>query len=188
MDVFPDYPKPRDKASFTPVWNTTVSGPFKNGGEQRRSNMMFALYDVKQTYQALGVPEVQILWDFYMARKGALGAFWFFDFYVFEHKNLYVCTGDGSTTVFDLPGKSTSSRTLYANGTEITSGFSYLSGGGDGGADRVSFTVAPAEGMIHSIDFAGFLRAKVRFLHDRLSREDFFNELFNTGIELKGVK
>jgi len=186
MDIFPESPVPVYPAVITPVWKTLISD-YEEGGEQRRSKWMFAKYDVTQQYKNINLTEARILWDFYMAQKGAYKTFYFFDFYALNHNEMYVGTGDGSISTFDIPGKSTSSRKLYVNGTETTTGFSYLAGGGDGNADRVQFTTAPASGQIITIDFTGCLRIKCRFEQDKLDRENFIINLFRYGIKLKGV-
>lgn len=186
MKVFPETPIPNFPFRMTPEWSTLTS-TFENGNEQRRSKWARPKYNITLNYTALKEADSQLLWEFYMSVKGAYEAFLFFDFYVYSHVDHYVGTGDGSTTIFDIPGKSTSSQTLYINGNVITTGFSYLVGGGDGDADRVSFTTAPAVGQTISIDFTGFLRVKCRFLNDKLSRENFIHILMEYGIELKGL-
>lgn len=188
MEVFPSSVAPVYPASITPVWNTSVAD-FGNGAEQRNQRWLYAKYDVIQKYSHLTSTQAQTLWSFYQARKGAYEAFYFFDTYVFDHEGLYIATGDGSTQIFDLPGKSTSSQAIYENGTPmtVTTDYTILTGGGDGAADRVSFVSVPASGNIYTVDFTGYLRAKVRFRQDSLSRENFMTTLFAMGVDLKGV-
>ena len=190
MEVFPAAPAPVYPMTITPVWNTLIStyDNVKSASEQRRQGALFPLYDATVFYDALEISEIGILWAFYMARRGALGAFLLYDLYVMAHAGQYVGVGDGVTDIFDIPGKSTSSRTLYINGVSESSGFAYLTGGGDGGSDRVDFTTAPALGSIITIDFTGYLRIKCRFEEDRLDRENFTTVLFKTGLKMKGCK
>lgn len=183
MDVYPDIPIPIYPLTVTPVWKTAIS---KNG-TQRRGRWLYAKYNVTVQYTRLDATGAKIIWAFYMARKGALGAFYIFDLYVYDHVGLYLATGDAATTIFDLPGKSTSARTLYVNGAETATGFSYLSGGGDGSADRVEFTTAPALGAIITLDFTGYLRIKCRFENDKLDRVNFLRSLMRYGVELTGL-
>lgn len=190
MQVFPTSPVPNYPMIVSPVWNTLIS-PFDNVNgvsEQRRQKSLFPVYDASITYTALTLTQVGTLWAFYMARRGAYEAFLLFDLYVMAHTGLLVGIGDDTTDIFDIPGASTSSRTLYVDGSAITTGFSYLSAGGDGGSDRVDFTTAPALGSIITIDFTGYLRIKCRFEEDRLDRENFTTALFKTGLKLKGCK
>jgi hypothetical protein len=186
MAVFPDTPQYSYPVVLAPVWNTLKS-QFDNGNEQRRQKWLSPKFDVQIAFKALELADAKTIYEFYMARKGSFEAFYFFDPYVFDHVGLFVVTADGSTTIFDIPGKSTSARTLYENGSEVSSGFSYLSGGGDGEADRISYTVAPTAGTIITIDFTGYLRVKCRFKEDNLNRENFTTALFKYGLELKGV-
>lgn len=186
MSVYPTSPMYGYPTVLTPVWNTLISG-FENGSEQRRQKWVFAKYDVSVKYPALTLAEAKTLYEFYMARKGALGSFHFYDYYAIDHVGLYVGTGDGVTEIFDIPGSSTSSRVLYENGGVISSGFAYLTGGGDGSSDRVDYDTAPTLGTIITIDFTGFLRVKVRFALDKLNRENFTTILFKYGLELKGL-
>lgn len=183
MELYPTIPVPNYPLTVTPVWNTAIS---KNG-TQRRRRWLYAKYDVVVKYTALESANSKILWAFYMARNGSFEAFYIIDYYAYDHVGLYIATGDSSTTIFDIPGQSTSSRTLYVNGVETATGFTYLSGGGDGSSDRVEFTTAPSLGAIITIDFTGYLRIKCRFANDYLDRVNFTTSLMQYGVELTGL-
>lgn len=191
MAIYPATPNPVYPIIIKPVWNTLIT-QFDSGAEQRRQKSLYPKFDVKLKYKGLSAADTQTLWDFYMARKGAFESFYFFDpapdmSIATSYDNLLVGTGDGSTDIFDLPGKSTSSQTIYIDGVDQSGSFSILTGGGDGSADRVDFTTAPALGESISCDFTGQLRINCRFAHDELSKELFVRVLFNYGIELKGL-
>jgi hypothetical protein len=94
---------------------------------------------------------------------------------------------NGTDTIFDLPGRNTSLRTIYLNGAEQALGVTYHVGGGDGESDRFELSAAPAEGAIVTCDFTGFLRIRGRFAHDTLTRETFFDYAFSMGIEIQGL-
>lgn len=185
-EVLPTTPSPQYPGKLTPIWKTLVSD-YESGNEQRRQKWLYAKYDVSVNYGALELSDVKTLWEFYMARKGAFESFYYVDVFVMDHVGLYIETCNGTDDTFDLPGLSTSARTLYENGSIVTSGFSYLTGGGDGSADRVEYTTAPAEGTILTIDFTGYLRVKCRFAEDNLNRENFTYNLFKYGLQLKGI-
>lgn len=187
MQVFPETPAPSYPLVITPEWKTLIS-PFETGGEQRRSLWLFPKYNVTVKYDGISKANSDILWAFYMARKGAGEAFYFYDRDASPHLAHYVATGDGATLTFDIPGRSTSSRTLYGNGSVISSGVTYLVGGGDGNSDRVQLSIAPTLGTIITISFTGFLRVKCRFEVDELDKETFTYLLYRYGIKLKGVK
>jgi len=189
MATFPENILPVYPVVIEPVWDTLVS-TFDSGGEQRRQKSLYPRFNVQLKYRALSAADAQTMWDFYMARKGAFESFYFFDpapdiGITTTYKGLYVGTGDGTTDIFDLPGKSTSSQTVYVDG--VAGSYSILTGGGDGGADRVDFVAAPATGESISCDFTGKLRINCRFAQDRLSKELFMTVLYNFGIELKGL-
>lgn len=192
-EVFPEDILPVYPVVITPVWGTLVSD-FDSGNEQRRQKLLYAKYDVQLQMRAVSAADLQTLWDFYQARKGAAGAFYFYDprpanGITVSHTGLYVGTGDGSTEIFDIPGKSTSSQTIYVDGTEqtVTTDYAILTGGGDGSADRVDFVVAPGNGQIITCDFTGTLRIRCRFAQDSLSFEWFMVLLTNIGLQLKGL-
>ena len=187
MQVYPVAPVHTYPLGLTPLWKTLVSD-FENGGEQRRQLWLYPKYDISLQYDVLTLANIDLLWAFYMARKGAYEAFYFYDLYMSSHIGAYVATGNGTTDIFDIPGASTSSITLYVNGSVVSSGFSYLPGGGDGNADRIDFTTAPALGAIITVSFTGYLRIKCRFAEDKLTKENFTVNLFKTGIQLKGCK
>jgi uncharacterized protein (TIGR02217 family) len=195
MAVWPESnPYPQYPLEITPVWQTQVVN-LGGGGEQRRAAWLYPKFDVVVYYDALTYADAQTLWQFYMARRGAYEAFHIYDLSLLnsitftQATALYCGTGDGSTTTFDLPGRSTSSQTIYLNGQEQSSGYTMLVGGGDSSADRVQFTTAPAAGDIVTAAFAGYLRMRVRFADDRLGREQFTADLFRySSIALKGLK
>ncbi len=185
MAVFPAV-QPSYGTIIDPTWRTQISG-FDTGSEQRMSKRQFPIFDFKLKLPKLSKADATLIWAFYNARRGAYEAFYIFAPESDDYVGLFVAEGDATRTTFDLPGKSTSTRTLYRNGAVQSSGFSYLTGGGQGSADRVQFTVAPAVGDIISIDMTCILRVKARFKEDRLPKEYFDFMLYTFGIDLKGL-
>lgn len=189
-EVFPETINLVYPLAVEPEFRTVVSET-DGAAEQRRSKWVFPRFNVRGTARPLSATAANDLWNFYIARRGSAEAFWFYDrtadAVATAWKGLYVGVGDGATTIFDLPGKSTSSRTVYLDGVSQSTGFEYLTGGGDGSADRVSFTVAPAAGVLITCDFTGRLRIRCRFNQDRLSRSLFMTVLFEVGLELRGL-
>ena len=193
MATFPESPIPNYPLTVTPRWDTVVSR-MDGGAEQRRQKTFFPRYDVQVKYTGLNNADLQILWAFYMARKGRLEAFYIYDLALlaseaFAHSAQFVGYGDGSTTTFDLPGRSTSSQTIYkdASAQTLTTHYTISIGTGDSSADQVVFVTAPTAGEVITADFAGFLRMRVRFAEDQLSRELFMTTLYNLGLQLTGV-
>lgn len=121
MSEYPVPPNPApDGLLVTPVW-TTVTTPFDAMTEQRKAKQVFAKYDVSLKYpEGMTNADAMTLWAFYMARRGAYQAFYIYDLISVTHVGLFVGWGDGETTIFDLPGKSTSGHTIYIDGTAIT--------------------------------------------------------------------
>ena len=186
MAQYPETPKPFYPALIEPEWKTLTS-TFDSGREQRRQKWNYAKYNVTLNYTALSVADMNILWKFYQARKGAAESFYFYDIESTEHDSLYVGQGDSAIATFDIPGKTTSSQTIYIDGVSQGSGYTILVGGGSESSDRVQFTAAPVSGEIVTCDLTGFLRIPCRFLEDKMSRELFTYNFERTGLKLKGL-
>lgn len=195
MAIFPESLIPAHPFDIEPEWNTLVKDT-DGGAEQRRQKSLYPRFNARFRLNALESADAQTMWDFYMARKGRFESFYFFDpvpnisgIGTTSYDDLYIGTGDGSTDIWDLPGKSTSSQVIYIDGATqtLSTDYAILTGGGDGSADRVDFVTAPALGEAISCDFTGKLRINCRFAQDRLSRSLFMTVLFTFGIELKGL-
>jgi len=198
----PSDPMPVYPLVIAPQWHTLIS-QFDSGKEQRRQKQLFPTYNIKVRYNALTRREMEKLWNFYMARKGALESFYFFDKAVHRHTNQFIGIGDGQRRVFDIPAKDTKQkgkeegRIVYVNGkkqsTNVQTGQieKFITGEGIGGSDQVKFkdrsAFIPAMGEVLTCDFTGRLRIRCRFAQDNLSRELFATMLFRFGIELKGL-
>lgn len=189
MATFPEDPIPSFPLNIEPEWITLVR-QVDTGGEQRKQKSLFPKYNVTVQYDVLTQSEMQTLWDFYQARKGAYDAFYIFDLVAMNHDGQYAGTGDGATEIFDIPGRSTSAQSVYLDGLlqTLTTDYVILTGGGESNADRIDFVSPPTAGAIVTVDFTGYLRMRVRFLNDKLPRELFSVLLFRYGIELKGLK
>lgn len=187
-EVFPDSPAPIFPVVIQPEWKTLIAGE-DSGKEQRRQKWLYAKYNAKLLFSPLSKTEFQTLWDFYQARKGAAEAFYFYNIDTINLDGLYVGTGDDSTEVFDIPGKSTSSQSIYIDGVlqTLTTDYVILTGGGDGNSDRVDFVSAPASGEVITCDFTGYLRLRCRFADDTMDREWFAAAVYKTGLDLKGL-
>ncbi len=186
--LLPTTVNPSYSISITARWKTVVS-QYDSGRQQRRQKQVQDIYDANIKYNRLTLANMGILWDFYQSCRGSL-----YDFYLYDLEenrrawtDLYVGIGDGATITFDLPGKNTSSRSIKFNGSTQTSGISYSTGTGAESADTVTFTIAPAAGVIVTASFTGDLRIKCHFKEDKLTRENFAYRLFRTGLDLEGL-
>lgn len=186
--LYPSTPAPSYPVSITARWHNLVS-QFDSGKEQRRQKQIQDLYDVVLQYNKLTLTSVGVLWDFYQSCKGTLESFYFYD--LTENRRtwveVYIGIADGITTIYDIPGKNTSSQSIYLDGSLQGSGYTILTGGGTESADRVQFTTAPASGAIITTSFTGDLRIKCRFKEDELTYKNFVYRLFETGLELYGL-
>ena len=195
MATFPESPVPIYPLTISQRWKTIVTG-MDSGYEERTAKWLFSKYDVNVKYNALSATDAQTLWNFYLARKGSYDAFYIYDLSLKAlitkaHVDQYIGTGDGSTEVFDIPGRSTSSQTIYVAGVAqtLTTNYVILTGGGGGGSnsDRVDFVNPPPLGDIITCDFSGYLRMRVKFAEDIMSYELFATTLYNVGLSMKGL-
>ena len=196
MAKFPESPVPNYTLTLTPKWRTQISALGDNY-EQRTAKQLYPQFDVTVQFNAFpSHTDMMILWDFYQARKGSYEGFYIYDPQLHAatypaHEGLYIDTADGSTTTYDIPGRSTSSQSIYLDGVAqtLTTDYTISTGTGLESADQVAFVSAPAAGDIITCDFTGILRIPVRFEKDRLSFELFENDLYRTGqINLYGLR
>jgi hypothetical protein len=193
MALFPQYDEipylPGVK--ITPRFSTSISS-LSGGQEKRRAKFTFPLYDLEISYDMLTLENARTIWQFYKDRQGSYGAFYFYVPYSDTYEGEYVGTGDGSTTQFDVPGKTVSSYTVYIDGTEKTEGggddYTLAQSAGVEGAAQLTFASAPAVGEQISVDFTGYYRFKVRFAEDNLPFDVFYQNLIRLGISLVGVR
>lgn len=191
MNQFPTSPIPVYPLDITGEWKT-LSTDFESGRQQRRQVWTFPRRSIKLEFDAITQVQADTLWNFYNTCKGAYDPFWFFDPTKDSSGNWhsytgeYVGRGDGVTTIFELPSKSTTALTVYVNGTSTSVTFN--SGVGDAGVDDIQFSSAPAAGSTITADFTGQIRYRVRFAEDKLSKSLFIFMLYKIGINLQEVR
>ncbi|GAG01292.1 unnamed protein product [marine sediment metagenome] len=174
-------------------FKTLMSGFDDLGKEQRKQKWLYPRRLITLRYNFISKAEVQTLYQFYIARGGAYGAFAFFypsprsnDYtYITE----YVGTGDASETVFSLPALDSGNYTLYVDGDSQTdpADYSFSAASGPDGEDKVTFTSAPPAGARITFTFTGRLKVRARFKDDKLSVEEFMDRLINVGLQLQGL-
>lgn len=185
MAIFPTTPVPSYNYELKARWKT-VTSQADTGVQQRLQKQIQDLYDVTLQYNALSAANVALLWNFYQARKGSFEEFTFDTLESSTWENIYVGIGDGVTTVFDLPGKSSSSQSVFLNGAEDEN-VSFLTGGGTDSADRIVFTNAPGTNVIITCTFTGYMQVKCHFKEDSMSKNAFTYNLYRTGLLLEGL-
>ncbi len=195
MAEYPSYSTVAYNVPFQVSHNfkTLVSQFDDQGVEKRRRKLLYTKRDITLTYNNnISYTEARTIWNFYLDRHGSYEAFSFFFPNSDTYEGEYIGTGDGSTVLYDLPGKSTSARTVYVDGSTMTPGgsaydYTFSADTGADGSDSITFNSAPAEGDRITIDFAGLLRIRCRFAEDILSYEQMYLRLTNMSIRLKGL-
>jgi hypothetical protein len=132
------------------------------------------------------------LYQFFIARGGM-----FEDFVIFDENDEYsyvkeyVCTGDGSTTEWDLPSLNATSFTLYEDDVALTEGsgddWVFYQAGGTDGEDMADFATAPSDGTRVTFSFTGQLKVRAIFGVDTMSFDEFYTLYHEIGIPIKGL-
>ena len=149
MEIYPSTPAPIRPISIKSEFKTLVTD-FETGKEQRRQLWTFPKRTIALKYRTQQT-NTETLWNFYGSRKGKYEPFYFVMPYAENHQNEYVTKGDGSAAIFDLPSISTDQSTLIVYINSIQTLVTFLSGGGQAGADRIQFN---ALGNINSSSVA----------------------------------
>mgnify|MGYP002682239952 CR=1 FL=1 len=183
-EVYPAVPIP-SSVIIEPIWKVNTTA-FDSGKEQRHLKTNYPKYDVSLTYDVLNTTNMQILWNFYQARKGSYDTFCFYALESAAWTGGYIGVGDGYTTTFNIPGKSMSGLVVYVNNVSMED-YTINVGVGDGGADQIVFDAAPAANALLTCDFTGLLRIYCRF-EGNIKRTSMGGYgLFSASVKLKGV-
>ena len=174
-------------------FKTLISSFDDLGVEKRKQKWLYPKRVITLNYKGISKAEIKTLYQFYIARAGAYEAFNFFypdEESVNAYVKEYVGTGNGSTTVFNLPAKTSTSYTLYLDDVAQTAGgtdWTFGSATGADGADKCTMTAAPASGERLTFTFTGYLKVRCRFGEDKLSFENFHDRLINGTLKLQGL-
>ncbi len=196
IETYPSTPVPSYTYTMDHQFRTVVSD-FESGAEQRRLMWRFPKRTFLLLYKAVAMTDAEryVLYKFFQQRSGSYESFYFFDFTMRRFFDQYVGYGDGSTATFDLPSKTTTNDAtlkVYVAGVEktITVDFNFVSGGGGGGSDRITFIAGhiPALGALITVDFNGYLRIKGRFKDDKLTEELFTVDYETISVSIYEVK
>jgi len=159
------------------------------GVETRKRKWLYPKRPITLKHSILSKSDARSIWQFYQARNGPHEVFSWTHPVSDSYSGEYVGTGDGSTTDWDIPSKTSSSRTIYLNGASQTEGtnYTYTAAGGADGVDKISFATAPPADQRITYDFTGFLRVRCRFVEDIASFNVFVAALGSVGIKLQGL-
>lgn len=165
----------------------TLVSEYESGDAVTKQKWLFPRRSFPLKYQYITVANARTLWQFFISCKGKHLPFNFFDLFANTYVGEYVGTTDGSTTIYNLPSKLASGYTLYVAGAVKAAGtYTFTAGGGEDGADKIAFGVAPAAGQYITFDFTGRLKVRCKFGEDLMSFDTFYNRLVTTGLTLKG--
>jgi hypothetical protein len=183
-----------------PGFGTRVA-PHVSGREVRVALMSYPLYEFEAVYggltssanafSGLGASSLQTLMGFFLQLQGQFGTFLYADPDDQTVSGQAFATGDGATTSFTIQrglggflepvGWVTTLSNVYLNGVRQTSGFML------GTPNTLTFTVAPASGVIVSADFAYAFNC--RFLDDQMDFEEFMSSLWKLdSMKFRSVK
>jgi hypothetical protein len=191
--VFPSTPVPDAGYAEWDEFATDISDGYASGVAYARMRREFGLFHATLTYSTKLHTDLETLYAFFLARRGRYDPFTFFSFTGHDNATvgvrwpeLYVGTHDGTTTTWDLPIKTSTSRTLYRAGAAMTGGgvdYTFGSATGADGRDRVT-GLAGTAGDIITLDAVGLRAARMAFVVDSMRFENFHALLTTTGLEL----
>lgn len=195
MALYPSTPAPSYPLNISRNFKTLVSD-FDSGSEQRRRLWRFPKRSVSLNYKNITLANRDILAAFFNTYFGTFTEFYWYDPLLRNWTDEYVGRGDGATTTFNLHSKTTTTGAtlkIYVDGiiTTVTTDYTFVSGGGTEGADRITFTAGhiPSTGQLITSDFNGYLRIKARFSEDGLSEEQAnIHTLFNIQVGLTEIQ
>lgn len=163
------------------------------GEEQRKQKWLYPKRLITLKYPWISKDEAQEIFQFFIGRAGSYNTFKFFypdiKGTAFSYTYEYVGTGNGSTTVFNLPAKSASNYILYLNGSSQSdpSDYSFSAGSGPDGEDKITFVAAPDAGDRITFSFTGRLKIVGRFKNDKMRFDLFFDRLVTLGVQIQGL-
>ncbi len=169
IELYPVSPIPSNTAySVESSFNTAINN-MDSGAEVRRKLIRFGKRTFTLGYNNKLVASRNTIHDFFMARGGAYDSFWFLDFKARSWYDEYIGRGTGAALTIDLHTKTTTSYAIYVDGVLKTGGgtdYTFVSGGGTAGVDRLTWVNFPAAGSLITGNLTGYLRIKGRFLTD----------------------
>ena len=157
---------------MTPRYKTLTAELF-DGARIRRQLWDEPLWDITGEHVASDANLSTLDGFFRSTAKGMANSFTLTDTKSRAVTDMFCGTGDGVTTAFDIPAKTISAYTIYANAVEKDEGASLdytidATGGTDGRAE-CNWVAAPTDTHRLSIDFTGLQSFNVVFASDSLS-------------------
>jgi hypothetical protein len=205
MALFPTTPVPKTPYTTIDTFFTITSGRFESGNENVRAARVYPIFSAKLSYQMQDWGQFPTLYQFFISMKGRAGTFTFKDFLGWDRSPLGISwpkivarveTTTTSNQIFDVPMFSSTSYSLWDNGSQVvedlvndppTAGkFKFYSGGGTDGRDRVK--VNTTTGHIYEWLAMGQRAVNARFVADAMSWDSFYNYLTQTGLQIEEAR
>ena len=189
MALYPEYSSiPYNGMSITPVHKTLITSFDNEGSRRAKRKWLFPKRKIELTYTHLTKANARTLWLFFNDRNGQYESFNWFHHQTNTYVGESIGMGDGTTTNFNIPGKTISDYDIYIDGVEKTevTHYSITALGGTDGADKIDFVAAPEAGAYISLDFTGYLKVHCRFGSDELQTLLMHREFEAISVELLG--
>lgn len=165
----------------------TLITEFENGKEQRRSKWAYPLREYRLKLKWYSETNMNTIWDFYIARKGAYDSFWVLIPTEYEVTAEAIGTGNGSTKDFQLdefPANITAGKfTLKVDGGEAAGS---IANNTTTEIATASYTSAPSGGTVLTADYQFYFQ--VRFVDDQMKRALMAYQLLHAGLRMIEVR
>ena len=161
----------------------TLITEMEDGDEKRRAKWTWGLRRYKLRLYAYTKTNMDTIWDFFIARKGASDTFLVKIPAEYEIETEAIGTGNGVRTTFTLdefPVDTSANFTMYVDGSSVSA---TLSNNFDTEFSYVTFDSAPTNTKAVTGDYHIYFR--VRFMNDRMTRNLMAYLLLSAGLELK---
>lgn len=187
MAAFPTTVPVMNAAKIILRTQTLSSQENEIGKEIVKIKMLYAVRDLVLPFKGLTQVQARTLFQFFQARMG--GWFHYFITYLEVYVSEFVGVHITGTTTMNLPGKTMTNVTVYADGSEVSeSNYSIGSGTGEDGCDLLTWSTQPANGAKITIDFTGYLKVRCRQKNPTVDFTIFMKSLQETGaIPLRGA-
>jgi len=158
----------------------------ETGIEQRAALWDVGLRSYSLSVQFLTQTDMNTIWDFYIARKGAYEAFWVKIPTEFQVSYESIGTGDGKTVAFlldEFPVDVSDNYTIYATGESVAG---TMSNNTATEKSYFTFSIAPGVGKALHADYEFYFN--VRFAEDNMTRKLMAYQLLNADLKLVEVR
>ena len=162
----------------------TVAPKLMDGARIRRQLWAEPLHSISGSHKLTDAQYSTLDGFFRTTAKGIANSFTLTDPATRVYTDVYLGTGDGAETDWDVPAKSISDYTFYVNGVEVDEGsssdYTISATGGTDGRAQLNLNITPSAGYRVSADFTGQRAWTVVFAND-----DLQFRILSDGIEVR---